>query len=64
MGRCECSEAADVDVVAMGRSLTVVPVLLGDGKPLFHRIATSTPLRLIDAQSFASGMVQLRYERA
>ena len=44
--------------------LTVVPLLLGSGKPLFHRIATATPLRLAGCQPFPSGMVQLRYERA
>ncbi|MFM7225225.1 MAG: hypothetical protein ACKO1Y_07315 [Actinomycetota bacterium] len=39
------------------------PVLLGSGKPLFHRIATATQLRLPDARAFPSGMVQHRYER-
>lgn len=45
-------------------TITVVPTLLGSGKPLFHRIAVATPLRLIDTRAFASGMVQLRYARA
>lgn len=45
-------------------TLTTVPLLLGSGKPLFHRIATSTPLRLVDSQVFESGMVNLRYQRA
>lgn len=45
-------------------TLTTVPLLLGSGKPLFHRIPTSTPLRLVDVQQFPSGMVNLRYERA
>lgn len=45
-------------------TITVVPLLLGSGKPLFHRIAVSTPLRSTGTQAFASGMVQLRYERA
>ena len=44
-------------------TLTTVPLLLGSGKPLFHRIATATPLRLVRSQVFDSGMVNLRYER-
>ena len=42
--------------------VTIAPVLLGSGKPLFHRIATSTGLRLTRADPYASGMVQLRYD--
>ena len=45
-------------------TLTSVPVLLGSGKPLFHRIERATPLRLVGSQVFPSGMVNLRYERA
>lgn len=45
-------------------TLTVVPLLLGSGKPLFHRIGTSTPLKLVDSRVFDSGMVSLRYRRA
>lgn len=45
-------------------TLTTVPLLLGAGKPLFHPIATATPLRLVDSQVFASGMVNLHYRRA
>jgi dihydrofolate reductase len=44
-------------------TLTTVPLLLGSGKPLFHRIPVATPLRLVDSQVFPSGMVNLRYER-
>lgn len=44
-------------------TLTTVPLLLGSGKPLFHRIATTTPLRLVDTHVFASGMVNLHYQR-
>jgi len=43
--------------------LTVVPILLGSGRRLFHRISTSTQLRLTGCRSFDSGMVELRYER-
>ncbi len=45
-------------------ALTTVPILLGSGKPLFHRIAMATPLQLVDSQVFGSGMVNLRYRRA
>jgi len=45
-------------------TLTTVPLLLGSGKPLFHRIAKATPLRLVDSQVFPSGMVNLHYRRA
>ena len=53
-------EAGLVDEI----TLTTVPLLLGSGKPLFHRIGTSTPLRLVDCRAFDSGMVSLRYRRA
>jgi dihydrofolate reductase len=45
-------------------TLTTVPLLLGSGKPLFHRIPVATPLRLVDVQQFPSGMLNARYERA
>lgn len=44
-------------------TLTTVPVLLGSGRPLFHRIATATPLRLVDTRVFSSGMVNLHYRK-
>jgi dihydrofolate reductase len=44
-------------------TLTTVPLLLGSGKPLFHRISKATPLRLVDSQVFDSGLVSLRYQR-
>ena len=45
-------------------TLAGVPLLLGSGRPLFHRIGTQTPLRLVDTQAFPSGMLNRRYERA
>ena len=41
--------------------LTVIPVLLGDGKPLFHAVPRSTQLELIGTTPHPNGVVQLRY---
>lgn len=41
--------------------LTVVPVILGDGLPLFAE-ALPKPLRLIESHPFDSGMARLGYE--
>jgi dihydrofolate reductase len=42
--------------------VTVVPVVLGDGKPLFDRRLPGGPMRLVGVWPFDSGMVELRYE--
>jgi dihydrofolate reductase len=42
--------------------VTVVPVVLGEGKPLFDRRLTGGAMQLISARTFASGMVGLTYE--
>jgi dihydrofolate reductase len=42
--------------------LTVVPVVLGAGKPLFERPLPSGAMRLSGTRAFANGMVELRYE--
>jgi dihydrofolate reductase len=42
--------------------VTVVPVVLGEGKPLFERRLPGGPMQLIGARPFDSGMVELRYE--
>lgn len=44
-------------------TLTKVPLLLGSGRPLFHAVSRQNAFRLIDVQSFPSGMVSLTYER-
>ena len=44
--------------------LTKVPVLLGDGLPLFHPMGVSTVLRLESVQSWRSGFVNLTYSIA
>jgi dihydrofolate reductase len=42
--------------------VTVVPVVLGEGKPLFDRRLPGPPMQLTDVLPRPSGMVELRYE--
>jgi dihydrofolate reductase len=42
--------------------VTVVPVVLGEGKPLFDRRLPGGPMQLTGTRPFDSGMVELRYE--
>jgi dihydrofolate reductase len=42
--------------------VTVVPVVLGDGKPLFDRPLPGGAMQLTGTRAFDSGMVELRYE--
>jgi dihydrofolate reductase len=42
--------------------VTVVPVVLGAGKPLFERRLPSGPMQLTGTRTFTNGMVELRYE--
>jgi dihydrofolate reductase len=42
--------------------VTVVPVALGDGKPLFERRLPGGPMQLTAALARDTGMVELRYE--
>lgn len=44
-------------------TVTVVPVVLGAGAPLFAGVAHRRSLRLLDARPYPSGLVQLRYGR-
>ena len=44
--------------------ISVHPVLIGRGRPLFQESDTRTYLQLIDTRTFGNGVVQLRYERA
>ena len=41
--------------------LTVMPVLLGGGSPLFHALPRSTSLELLGSTPYPNGAVQLRY---
>jgi dihydrofolate reductase len=42
--------------------VTLVPVVLGQGKPLFDRRLPGGPLQLVAARPYDNGMVDLRYE--
>jgi dihydrofolate reductase len=42
--------------------VTIVPVVLGEGKPLFDRRLPGGAMQLIGARTFSSGMVGLTYE--
>jgi dihydrofolate reductase len=42
--------------------ITVVPVVLGEGKPLFDRRLPGGPMQLTGTRTFDSGMVELRYQ--
>jgi dihydrofolate reductase len=44
--------------------VTVVPVVLGTGKPLFDRRLLGRPMRLLGVSPRTTGMVELRYEVA
>ena len=41
--------------------VSIVPVLLGAGIPLFDGPGPTPQLRLLSSRAFASGIVQLRY---
>lgn len=42
--------------------ISVVPVLIGEGVPLFGPLAEDVTLRHVETQTFSSGIVQSRYE--
>lgn len=42
-------------------TISVIPVLIGAGLPLFGALPRDVRLELVDARSFASGLVQSRY---
>jgi dihydrofolate reductase len=42
--------------------VTIVPVVLGEGKPLFDHRLPGGPMRLTGTRAFDSGMVEVRYE--
>ena len=42
--------------------VTVTPVVLGEGKPLFDRRVPGGPMQLLGTRTWDTGMVELRYE--
>lgn len=42
--------------------ISIIPILLGDGIPLFHAGRPEQPLHLLSATSFPKGLVQVHYE--
>lgn len=44
--------------------ISVIPVILGDGIPLFRKGMPGLMLRLINARSFEKGLVRLHYIRS
>ena len=43
--------------------ITIIPLILGDGIPLFHDLQVEERLQLTGSQSYANGLMQLRYRR-
>jgi dihydrofolate reductase len=43
-------------------TLSIIPVILGSGIPLFNVIDKEIPCHVISSQTYPSGLVQLRYE--
>lgn len=43
-------------------TLSIIPIILGDGIPLFNVVNKEIPCHLISSQSYPSGLVQLKYE--
>jgi dihydrofolate reductase len=42
-------------------TVSVIPILLGSGIPLFGKLAKDKKLKLMECKNFISGLVQLRY---
>ncbi|MGO1595073.1 MAG: dihydrofolate reductase family protein [Sphingobacterium sp.] len=51
----------DLDLIDVYR-ISLHPVVLGNGKPLFENLPKPTHLKLIDTHVFRSGVVELVYE--
>jgi dihydrofolate reductase len=43
-------------------TISIIPIILGDGLPLFNVVGKEIPCRLIGSQNYQSGLVQLNYE--
>jgi dihydrofolate reductase len=60
-GGATISQFLDLQMVD-SMTLSVIPVILGAGIPLFRAIGKELSCRLISSQSYPSGLVQLNYE--
>jgi dihydrofolate reductase len=45
-------------------TVSIIPILIGEGIPLFKESNKELPLKLVEATTFDSGLVQLTYEPA
>lgn len=43
--------------------ISVIPIILGDGIPLFPALSSETQLELVGSASYPSGLVQMHYRR-
>lgn len=43
-------------------SLWIYPVILGEGKPLFHELQKKSKLRLVSTRIFGSGVILMNYQ--
>src|SRR5205814_653098 len=48
-------------VLGLPETINIIPLILGAGRPLFTSGLPDMSLRLLEAKSFSSGVVQLRY---
>ncbi len=64
MGGGELARAFLVDDVIDELYLGVVPILLGEGLPLFPPAFPQLKFRLLENKSFSQGLITLKYERA
>lgn len=60
-GGSTISQFLDLELVDQ-MTLSVIPIVLGSGLPLFHAIGKEIPCRLISSQAYQSGLVQQHYE--
>lgn len=65
-----CDGGAEIVKLLMEKNLideyiiSVIPIILGDGKRLFKGGTPISPLKLISSKSYESGLVQIHYSQA
>ncbi len=60
-GGAVCAECLRLGLVDDVR-YSIVPVLIGEGIPFFHRLDSDVPLHLKESKAYKNGMVELHYE--